>query len=181
MLPGLRVGHAHCERSRTGVTVLIPDRPVVMACDVRGGGPGTRETDALEPTTLVERVHGLVLSGGSVFGLEAAGEVALLLARSGRGLALSDGLFVPVVPSAILFDLANGGDKGWARKGWAVAGGAEPPYRLLARKAMAALGSGVGEGALGSDDGEGALGSDDGEGALGSDDGEGAHGSDDGE
>jgi L-aminopeptidase/D-esterase-like protein len=135
MLAGLRIGHAHCETARTGVTVLVPDRPMVMAADVRGGGPGTRETDALETSTLVERVHALVLAGGSVFGLDAAGEVALLLARGGQGLALSGGLFVPVVPSAILFDLSNGGDKGWA-----LPGGGEPPYRRLAREAMAGLG-----------------------------------------
>jgi alpha-amylase/alpha-mannosidase (GH57 family) len=130
MLPGLRIGHAHCIMARTGVTVLVPDCPVVMGVDVRGGGPGTRETDALEPTTLVERVHGLVLAGGSVFGLEAASELTLLMARDGIGLPVAAGLTVPVIPSAILFDLANGGDKRWARPG-----GGEAPYRRLARLA----------------------------------------------
>jgi L-aminopeptidase/D-esterase-like protein len=122
---------------RSGVTVLVPDHPVVMGVDVRGGGPGTRETDALEPDTLVERVHGLVFSGGSAFGLAAADTVALELARRGIGLPLgqgSDALFVPVVPSAILFDLVNGGDKSWAR-----AGGGDPPYARLARDALGAL------------------------------------------
>jgi L-aminopeptidase/D-esterase-like protein len=141
MLRGLRIGHAHCEVARTGVTLLIPQAPVVMAADVRGGGPGTRETDALDPTTLVERVHGLVLAGGSVFGLAAADEAALLLARAGHGLALGD-LHVPVVPAAILFDLTNGGDKSWARppgRGPGQAGGGEPPYRRLAAEAFAAL------------------------------------------
>jgi L-aminopeptidase/D-esterase-like protein len=133
MIPGLRVGHAHCPVARTGVTVLLPDRPAIIAADVRGGGPGTRETDALEPSTLVERAHALVLAGGSVFGLAAADEVALLLARQGIGLEVA-GLSVPVVPAAILFDLGNGGDKGWAR-----AGGAEPPYRRLAAEALDAL------------------------------------------
>ncbi len=144
MLPGLNVGHAHCRQARTGVTVLLPERPVVMAADVRGGGPGTRETDALEPSTLVERVHGLVLAGGSVFGLEAASEVALRLARSGSGLAVASGLFVPVVPAAILFDLANGGDKSWAK-----AGGGAPPYRRLAGEAFEAAGSDPAEGRVG--------------------------------
>jgi L-aminopeptidase/D-esterase-like protein len=144
MLPGLKVGHAHCPSTRTGVTLLLPDAPVVMACDVRGGGPGTRETDALEPSTLVERVHGLVLAGGSVFGLEAASELALLLARDGVGLPVTDEVHVPVLPSAILFDLANGGDKGWAQRG-----GGEGPYRRLAREAHAALTSDPGEGPVG--------------------------------
>jgi L-aminopeptidase/D-esterase-like protein len=147
MLTGLRIGHAHCARTRTGVTVIVPDAPVVMACDVRGGGPGTRETDALEPTTLVERVHALVLSGGSVFGLQAADAVALALARSGRGLAMGEGadtLFVPVVPAAILFDLANGGDKGFAR-----AGGEDPPYARLALAALAAFSDVPAEGRVG--------------------------------
>lgn len=133
-LKGLAVGHAHCPEARTGVTVILPDRPAVMAVDVRGGGPGTRETDALSPENLVERAHALVLAGGSVFGLAAADEVALALARQGRGLALGEGaaaLHVPVVPAAILFDLLNGGDKAFAR-----AEGPEPPYRRLARAAL---------------------------------------------
>lgn len=144
MLPGLKVGHAHCPVARTGVTLLLPDAPVVMGCDVRGGGPGTRETDALEPSTLVERVHGLVLAGGSVFGLEAASELAILLAREGIGLPVTDDVNVPVLPSAILFDLANGGDKSWARSG-----SGETPYRRLAREAHAALTSRPEEGAVG--------------------------------
>jgi L-aminopeptidase/D-esterase-like protein len=144
MLPGLRVGHAHCPVARTGVTLLLPDAPVVMACDVRGGGPGTRETDALEPSTLVERVHGLVLAGGSVFGLEAASELALLLARDGIGLPVTDAVCVPVLPSAILFDLANGGDKSWA-----CAGGGEPPYRRLGCEAHANLSADPTEGPVG--------------------------------
>jgi L-aminopeptidase/D-esterase-like protein len=116
----------------TGVTLIVPDAPVVMAVDVRGGGPGTRETDALDPSNLVERVHGLVLAGGSVFGLAAADELALYLSTAGIGLDIGAGLpRVPVVPAAILFDLGNGGDKNW---------GSDPPYRRLARDAFAALG-----------------------------------------
>ena len=124
-VPGLVVGHAGDAAARTGVTVILPDRPVVMAVDVRGGAPGTRETDALAPDTLVERVHALVLSGGSVFGLAAADAVAWELSRRGIGLDAGP-LRVPVVPAAILFDLANGGDKAWA----------EPPYRGLALAAL---------------------------------------------
>ncbi len=140
-VPGLAIGHAHDALARTGVTVVVPHAPVVMAVDVRGGGPGTRETDALAPDTLVERVHGLCLSGGTVFGLAAADELVLWLSAAGKGLAMAPGLpAVPVVPGAILFDLANGGDKAW---------GSEPPYRGLARAACAALGGGDVSGPVG--------------------------------
>ena len=131
-VPGLAVGHAECARARTGVTLIIPDQPAVMAVEVRGGGPGTRETDALNPINLVERAHGLALAGGSVFGLAAGDELALLLSAAGRGLSMGEGLpAVPVVPAAILFDLTNGGDKAW---------GLNPPYRRLAGEALAAAG-----------------------------------------
>jgi L-aminopeptidase/D-esterase-like protein len=131
-VPGLKTGHAHDENVNTGVTVIVPDAPVVMAVDVRGGGPGTRETDALDPSTLVERVHGLALAGGSVFGLAAGDELVLCLSAAGAGLVIGPGLpTLPVVPGVILFDLANGGDKQW---------GAEPPYRRLTRQAFASLG-----------------------------------------
>ena len=140
-VPGLAIGHAHDPRINTGVTLIVPSAPMVMAVDVRGGGPGTRETDALDPSTLVERVHGLALAGGSVYGLAAADELVLLLAAAGKGLDIGAGLpRVPVVPAAILFDLANGGDKSW---------GAEPPFRALTRAAFAMLGTGDTSGRLG--------------------------------
>jgi L-aminopeptidase/D-esterase-like protein len=126
-IDGIMIGNAEDEAARTGVTVLIPQVPVVAACDVRGGAPGTRETDALDPSCLVEHIHGLVLSGGSVFGLDAASGVVNWLAARGIGYARAQSAPVaPVVPSAILFDLANGGDKSW---------GLEPPYRTLALRA----------------------------------------------
>ncbi len=140
-VPGVRVGHAHDERARTGVTVVVPHAPAVMAVDVRGGGPGTRETDALDPSALVERVHGLALAGGSVFGLAAADGLASALSMAGIGLPMGPGVpVVPVVPAAILFDLANGGDKAW---------GADPPYRRLGINAFAALGRSFASGARG--------------------------------
>src|SRR5919205_1038139 len=71
-VPGLKVGQAEDARIRSGVTVILPDDRAVCACDVRGGGPGTRETDALAPENLVDAVDALVLSGGSVYGLGAA-------------------------------------------------------------------------------------------------------------
>lgn len=137
-VPGLRVGHAEDVHVRTGVTVILPDAPVVMAVDVRGGGPGTRETDALNPHCLVERVHGLVLAGGSVFGLAAADAVVQVLSRRGVGLPLA-GMHVPVVPAAILFDLNNGGAKDWN----------VPPYFELGRQAVEAVTLDVATGPVG--------------------------------
>lgn len=124
---GICVGNADDARVRSGVTVVLPDTQAVAAVDVRGGGPGTRETDALDPTCLVDAVHGLVLSGGSVYGLDAASGAVAWLGARGRGYALGNSPKVaPVVPAAILFDLTNGGDKDW---------GEEPPYRALGRAA----------------------------------------------
>ncbi|OHB40254.1 MAG: peptidase T4, partial [Phenylobacterium sp. RIFCSPHIGHO2_01_FULL_70_10] len=132
-VPGLRVGQAEDRAARTGVTVVLPDARAVAACDVRGGGPGTRETDALEPHNLVEAIDAVVLSGGSVYGLAAADGVAAWLGAQGRGYGLVVGNPAvppsPIVPTAILFDLANGGDKAW---------GEDPPYRRLGRAAAVA-------------------------------------------
>lgn len=128
-IKGIRVGMAVDVKVNTGVTVIVPDTPVAMGVDVRGGGPGTRETEALDPTCLVEKVHGLVLSGGSVFGLAAADGVTSALSERGIGLDISP-VKVPVVPAAILFDLRNGGDKNW---------GTNPPYTALGRDAVHAL------------------------------------------
>ena len=144
---GLRVGQAEDGDVRTGVTVLLTDQPAAAAADVRGGAPGTRETDTLDPVNLVGMVDGIVLSGGSVFGLDAASGVVAALSAQGRGFRIAPGAPpVPIVPSAILFDLANGGNKEW---------GDEPPYAKLGRAAMAsasldfALGnSGAGFGAV---------------------------------
>ncbi len=127
---GVRVGNANDENVRTGVTVIICDEPAIAAVDVRGGGPGTRETDALNPENLVERIDALVISGGSAYGLGAADGVASVLGAQGRGFALMDTPGVPrspIVPSAILYDLANGGDKNW---------GETPPYNALGRQAL---------------------------------------------
>lgn len=127
-VPGLRVGQVHDARVWSGVTVLVPDAPAVAAVDQRGGGPGTRETDLLDPVNTVERIHALVLSGGSAFGLEAAAGVTAWLAERRIGFPVGDAV-VPIVPSAILFDLLNGGDKAW---------GDDPPYRALGRAAVEA-------------------------------------------
>lgn len=129
---GLSIGCAEDATALTGVTVIVPDARAVCAVDVRGGGPGTRETDALAPEMLVDAVDALVLAGGSVYGLAAADGVVAAMGAEGKGFVLRDLPGVPrspVVPAAILFDLANGGDKAW---------GDDPPYAALGRKAYAA-------------------------------------------
>jgi len=131
---GIGVGNAHDEKWRSGATVILPARPALAAVDVRGGGPGTRETDLLSPLNRVDRVDAIVLAGGSVFGLDAASGVAHWLHEHGCGLEVR-GIKVPLVPGAILFDLANGGDKSWPKD---AKGLGEPPYRALGRAACEA-------------------------------------------
>lgn len=148
-VPGLKVGQAADDRSRSGVTVILPDERAVCAVDARGGAPGTRETDALVAENLVEAVDAVVLSGGSVYGLAAADGVTAWLGRRGRGYGIARGAGVPVspvVPAAILYDLANGGNKDW---------GLEPPYRALGLHAIESAGhhfelgsTGAGAGAM---------------------------------
>ena len=121
---GLRVGHAEDAAARTGVTVVTADAPFACGVDVRGAAPGTRETDLLAPTATVQHVHALVLSGGSAWGLAAADGAMTALRDAGMGFPVGD-VRVPVVPAAILFDLAVG------TKPWARAGGGEAPYRTL--------------------------------------------------
>ena len=125
---GLRVGQATDEKALSGVTAIVFEAPAVASSDVRGGGPGTRDTELLEPSATVESVDAFVLSGGSAFGLDAASGVQAWLAEHGRGYAVG-GLHVPIAPGAILFDLNNGGDKSWGRY---------PPYRDLGYAAAAA-------------------------------------------
>lgn len=132
-VPGLKVGHTVDPGLRSGVTVILPEPRAACSVDVRGGGSGTRETDLLRPETSMEAVDAVCLSGGSAFGLDAASGVMHWLAERSRGVSVR-GHVVPIVPAAILFDLANGGDKDW---------GEEPPYRKLGRAACdAATGGG---------------------------------------
>lgn len=126
---GLLVGNAHDPNLRSGTTVLLGARPFVGAVHVMGGAPGTRETDLLAPDKLVSDVDALVLSGGSGFGLDAASGVVEGLRAMGRGFAVGD-VRVPIVPGAIVFDLLNGGDKGWTAN----------PYGPLGRRALEAAG-----------------------------------------
>jgi L-aminopeptidase/D-esterase-like protein len=104
---GIEVGHAANERARTGCTVVLCRAGAVGGVDVRGGAPGTRETDLLRPGHLVERVHAILLSGGSAFGLDAAGGVMRWLEENGIGLDVGVA-HVPIVPGAVIFDLGVG-------------------------------------------------------------------------
>ena len=126
---GLAVGNAEDHALKSGATVLLAEAPVTAGLHVMGGAPGTRESDLLAPDKLVQKVDALVMSGGSAFGLDAASGVADALRAQGRGFEVA-GQRVPIVPGAILFDLANGGDKGWTQN----------PYKALGRAALDAAG-----------------------------------------
>lgn len=125
-VPGVRVGNAENHHVKTGCSVVLADQSFTAAVSVMGGSPGTRETDLLAPDKVVQQVDALVLSGGSVYGLDAVGGVVDGLRQMGRGFAVHD-LHVPIVPGAILFDLINGGDKNWDQN----------PYPALGRAALA--------------------------------------------
>jgi len=127
-VPGLLVGQVEDREAITGVTVILADAPAVASVDVRGGAPGSRETELLDPAALVERIDAIVLSGGSAFGLDAAAGVMEVLAAQGRGFAVRD-VRVPIVPAAILFDLAFPGRRPWS---------GAPPHRGLGRAAATA-------------------------------------------
>ena len=135
---GLSVGEARDDRLKSGVSVVVGELPMVAGVHVMGGAPGTRETDLLAPDAMVPGVDALVLAGGSAFGLAAADGVASALRSDGRGFEAA-GHRVPIVPAAILFDLANGGEKGWQVN----------PYGDLGQSAYAARGAEVAIGSVG--------------------------------
>jgi len=126
---GILVGNTEDAGLRSGVSVVLGERPFVASVDVRGGGPGTRDTDLLAPSCRVDQIDAICLSGGSAYGLSAADGVMRWMRERGRGLAVGSAV-VPIVPTAILFDLLNGGDKDWD---W-------PPYRDLAYQATGRAG-----------------------------------------
>lgn len=106
-VPGIRVGQADDPEALTGCTVVLCEAGAVGGVDQRGGAPGTRETDALRPMHLVQKVNAVLLAGGSAFGLDAAGGVMRYLEERGVGFNTGSGK-VPIVPAAILFDLNLG-------------------------------------------------------------------------
>ena len=131
-VPGILVGQAVDRDAISGATVVLAEAPAAASVDVRGGAPGSRETELLAPGTLVERIDAVVLSGGSAFGLEAAAGVMDWLAEAGRGFEVgstmrSPTIRVPIVPAAILFNLGFPGRRAWI---------GEPPYRGLGRQAV---------------------------------------------
>lgn len=132
-IEGLSVGHATDLQLGSGVTVVVFDEPAIASGIVLGGAPGGRDTALLDPAMTVEKVDALVLSGGSAFGLDAAGGVQAGLREIGRGLQVGT-TRVPIVPQAILMDLLNGGNKDW---------GLHSPYREMGYDAFKAAGKGA--------------------------------------
>jgi L-aminopeptidase/D-esterase-like protein len=138
-IPGVRVGHAGDAKLGSGTTVVLFDTAVVASVDVRGGGPGTRETALLDPAQTVDGIDAIVLSGGSAFGLDAASGAQAWLREQGRGFQVGSAR-VPIVPGAILFDLLSGGDKAWGRY---------PPYREFGYEAAKSAGADCALGSVG--------------------------------
>lgn len=123
---GLRIGNAEDERVATGATAIVFDQPATASIAILGGAPGIRDTALLSPEMTVETVDAVVLSGGSAFGLDAAGGAMAALAAAGRGFRIGEAI-VPIVPQAVLFDLLNGGDKAWS---------SQSPYFRLGQEAV---------------------------------------------
>lgn len=131
-ISGISIGHATDLRLGSGVTAIVFDKPATASGTVLGGAPGGRDTALLDPSMLVEQVDAFVLSGGSAFGLDAAGGVQAGLRADGRGFEVGN-VRVPIVPQAILMDLLNGGDKDW---------GLQSPYREMGYEAYKAAKAG---------------------------------------
>ena len=124
-IDGFLVGNAHDDKLKSGVTVLTRSNSFRASVSILGGAPGTKETDLLSPDKLVDKIDGIVLSGGSAFGLDASSGVMDCLKNRNRGFDTGS-IKVPIVPSAILFDLKNGGFKDWKIN----------PYRNLGQNAF---------------------------------------------
>ena len=125
---GVRVGNAEDARVATGVTAIVFDTANVASGVTRGGAPGTRDTTLLEPEMTATGIDAVLLSGGSLFGLDAAGGAVSFLREQGRGMRIGTAN-VPIAVQAITFDLLNGGDKDWGRMPpyWELAGRPPPP------------------------------------------------------
>ncbi len=117
-LDGIRVGNVHDANVLSGVTAIVFDRSNTASVSIRGGAPGTRDTELLQPEKTAQGIDAVLLSGGSLFGLDAAGGAVNCLREAGRGIEIG-GIKIPIAVQAITFDLLNGGDKQWGRN---------PPY-----------------------------------------------------
>lgn len=122
---GLSVGNDEDPHLKSGVTVLRCHQPTTASCHIQGAAPGTRETQLLAPEFVVDGIHAVCLSGGSAFGLDSASGVQAALREDGLGIHIQDHC-IPIVPSAVIFDLVNGGKKDW---------GVYPPYREMGYRA----------------------------------------------
>ena len=131
-IAGIAVGHATDLGLGSGATAIVFDRPATASVVILGGAPGSRDTAMLEPEMTQQQIDGFMLSGGSAFGLDAAGGAQAALRAQGRGLRLGPAV-IPLVPQAIVFDLNNGGNKDW---------GVFSPYRDLGYQAALAAAPG---------------------------------------
>jgi L-aminopeptidase/D-esterase-like protein len=132
-IEGVSVGQATDLSLGSGVTAIVFDEPATASGSVLGGAPGGRDTALLDPSMTIGKVDAFLLSGGSAFGLDAAGGAQAALREMGRGLAVGSAR-VPIVPQAILMDLLNGGDKDWGR---------HSPYRDMGYDALKAAAKGA--------------------------------------
>jgi D-aminopeptidase len=132
-VPGVLVGNAHDARAATGVTVAVFEQSIVASVATLGGAPGSRAVSGLEPEMTHDLIDAVVFSGGSLYGLDAAGGVSAVLCAQGKGAQFA-GLTLPVAVQAILFDLLNGGEKDWLKQPVEK----RPPYWDLGRDAALA-------------------------------------------
>lgn len=143
-VPGVLVGNAQDERAATGVTAIVFEQSCVASAATLGGAPGDRAVTLLEPEMTRGLIDAIVLSGGSLYGLDAAGGVSAVLCKQGKG-AQFGGITLPVAVQAILFDLMNGGEKDWLE----APVDKRPPYWDLGRDAALAAASGFALGSVG--------------------------------
>ena len=146
-VPGIRVGHAQDERAKTGCTVVLAEAGAVCGVDVRGSSPGTREIEVCKPVRNVERIHAVLLTGGSAFGLDAAGGVQAYLEEKGIGYDVGVAR-IPLVPAAVIFDLFVGDSKVRPDKamGYAACGNASDTEN---REGLVGVGTGASVGKVG--------------------------------
>ncbi len=134
-IEGIKIGQSESKTWLTGVSIILCETPFNASVHVCGGGPGTRETELLAPHRLIDKIDAIVFSGGSVYGLAAADQLTSILGAQNRGYGLVDHPKIPkspIIPAAILYDLANGGNKQW---------GENPPYAELAKQAFLNIGT----------------------------------------